>query len=67
MKSSLPSVVSYSLVNMVDVRLLVLETLECKPIEDKDYAACVLLSMPCSAGAHHRAWLLSIEVDQWMT
>ena len=35
MKSSLPPVVSYSLVNMVNVRLLVLDTLECKLIEDR--------------------------------
>lgn len=32
---SLQSVVSYSLVNLVDVRLLVLDTLECKLIEDR--------------------------------
>lgn len=47
MKSSLPSVVSYSLVNMVDVRLLVLETLECKPIEDR--TMLLVSCFPCLA------------------
>lgn len=33
--NSLQSMVSYSLVNLVDVRLLVLDTLECRLIEDR--------------------------------
>lgn len=41
---SLQSVVSYSLVNLVDVRLLVLDTLECKLIEDR--AMLVVLFFP---------------------
>lgn len=49
----------------INVRLLVLSTLECKLVEGRTMLA--VFCFPCLACRGHRsACLLSIKVDQWM-